>query len=254
MNNQRFGTFSSSAAHKLIKLGSRKMTADELIEFKKNNPKSTKKNCADGFSEAGLTYIKETGYELKLGRALGSEQGARATSWGTFVESIVFGKLDLSYKLESQIRLAHKTVERWTGAPDTIRENVVGDIKCPWTLKSFCETVEAMEIGIEAFKELRPEYYWQLVSNAILTDSGKGEIIIYVPYLSELEPIREEANNYDGDQNKIAFINWAEDNELPYLPDGGHYKNLNKLEFDIPEEDKIFLTERIILANEYLNK
>jgi hypothetical protein len=233
MKNQRFGNFSSSEIHKLTKPGRAKDAE---------------------FSAPGLTYIKEKSFELKLGRALSSEQGARATSWGTFVEERAFKLLDMSYKLESKIRLAHPTVKHWTGAPDTIRREVVGDIKCPWTLKSFCESIEAMEKGVAEFKSVRPEYYWQLVSSAILTGKDKAEIIIYVPYLSELEEIREDANNYDGDQNKIAFINWAGDNELPYLIDGGHYKNLNKLEFEIPLEDKVFLTDRVELAIKLLNK
>lgn len=233
MKNKRYGNFSSSEIHKLIKTGRGKDAV---------------------FSSLGLTYIKEKRYELKLGRALSSEQGAKSTSWGTFIETRVFNLLGLEYQLESTTRLGHDTIPHWTGAPDTIRPNIVGDIKCPWTLKSFCETVDAMEQGREAFKEVRPEYYYQLVSNAILTGSSKAEIIVYVPYLSELEDIREEANNYDGDQNKIAFINWAEDNQLPYLIEGNHYKNLNVLEFEIPQEDIDFLTERVKLAIELLNK
>lgn len=32
---------------------------------------------------------------------------------------------------------------------------------------------------------------------------------------------------------------------LAYLPDGGHYKNLNIFRFEVPIADKEFLTERI---------
>lgn len=233
MQNHRYGNFSSSEIHKLIKSGRGKN---------------------DVFSAAGLNYIQEKRFEKKLGRSLTSDQNSKPTSWGTFVESRVFNLLDMSYQLESTTRLKHPTIEGWTGAPDTIRPNIVGDIKCPWTLKGFCELVDSFEVGAEAFKLAKPEYYWQLVSNSILTDSNKAEIIAYVPYKSELEAIREEADNYDGDQNKIAFINWAGDEELPYLIEGNHYKNLNIFEFEIPAEDKEFLTERVKLAIELRDK
>ena len=75
-----------------------------------------------------------------------------------------------------------------------------------------------------------------------------------MPYFSELEDIRTMAENYDGgDQWKYRFIVESPDAELPYLPDGGYYKNLNKFEFEVPKEDKDFLTERVELAIELLN-
>jgi len=223
--NARFGTFSSSENHKLIKSGRTKDAE---------------------FSQVGLTYIQEKRFERKLGKALTGETSAKPTSWGTFMEEFVFNKkIDMGYRLKSTDRLGHPTIKEWTGSPDTLRGDYVGDIKCPWTLKSFCEAVEALKIGVEKFKEVKPEWFWQLCSNAILTQKDKAEIIIYVPYLSELDEIREYADNYLGDQNKIAFINWAGDDELPHLLDKGDYKNINIFEFDVPQSDKDFLTERV---------
>jgi hypothetical protein len=60
------------------------------------------------------------------------------------------------------------------------------------------------------------------------------------------------ASNYDGDQNKIAWINWSEDNDLPFLVEGGHYKNLNIIRFEVPEFDKKLLTERVKEAGKLL--
>ena len=113
-------------------------------------------------------------YELRLGRGLQSDHNSKPTTWGTFIEERVFELMGLEYKLESKVRLAHKTISHWTGAPDTIREGVVGDIKCPWTMKSFCETVDSF-VDLETFKKVRPEYFFQLVSNAIdlLNQSNK---------------------------------------------------------------------------------
>jgi hypothetical protein len=60
------------------------------------------------------------------------------------------------------------------------------------------------------------------------------------------------AANYDGDQNKIAWINWASDDELPYLIEGGHYQNLNIIRFEVPQADKDFLTKRVIELSKFL--
>jgi len=36
-----------------------------------------------------------------------------------------------------------------------------------------------------------------------------------------------------GDQNKISWLNWVEDDELPYLIDGNHYQNICSFEFEV---------------------
>ena len=225
MKNERNGTFSSSEISKLIKGG----RAKDAV-----------------FSAPGLTYIKEKRYESLLGRPLQGMVFAKATSWGTFLEERAFGMLPDGYSLVSQDRLAHPTIERWTGAPDFITEDTVGDIKCPYTLKSFCDMMEFMG-DVEAFKTAKPEYYWQLVSNAILTDKDKAEFVVYVPYLSELEDVREL-----GYENDVNWLERAEDEEMPYLLDGGNYENISRFKFDIPQEDKDLLTERVKLALELL--
>jgi hypothetical protein len=75
-----------------------------------------------------------------------------------------------------------------------------------------------------------------------------------MPYESELEEIREMAENYDGnDQWKYRFIAESHKSALPYLPNKGYYKNLNIFEFKVPEEDKKALTERVLMAIQLLN-
>ena len=206
-----------------------------------------------GFGAPALTYIAEKRMERRLNRPLNSESNAKPTNWGSFVEKRAFDLLVLDYKLRSQDRLVHPDIDFWTGAPDCLLEDTVCDIKSPFTLKSFCETVDTFP-SVEAFKDLRPEYYWQLLSNSILTGKKHCEIIVYVPYQSELEEIREMTRNFIGDQNKVAFINWAEDDQLPYLIEGGYYKNLNILRWEVSQEDKKLLTSRVIEAGKLLIK
>lgn len=235
----RAGNFSSSEIHKLVKSG----RAKDAV-----------------FSAAGLTYIQEKKWEQKLGRQLSNETSSKPTSWGNLMELYVWElKMGISdYLFEHKTRYSHAEISNWTGCPDLVGEDKVADIKCPFTLKGFCELADC-STG-EDLKESKPEYYWQLVSNAILTDKAKAELIFFAPYKSELNDIRTFVDTTDVlfrnglDQNKFSWMNWAGDSDLPYLLDECQYSNLNVLSFDIPESDKEFLTERVKQAVELLNQ
>ena len=234
------------------------MTESELEAYKKANPGGKKKNCDDGFQEAGLTYIKQIKYEKRLKRPLQTEVSARPTSWGTFLEQRAFTNIDdLEFQLVSKIRYSHQTIDNWSGMPDLIKPLHVGDIKCPYSLESFCDKIAALQ-DLETFKKEFPADYWQNISNACLLESNGIEIkfmvwAIYVPYLSELEEIHDEVQNFDGDQNPIAWINYSGESGLTHILDDGHYKNINIFTFDIPREDMEYLTERVKLANTMLD-
>lgn len=237
----RVGNFSSSKVADLMKTG-----------------KQTR-----GFGAPAITYIEEKVYERLLGRPINKDVGARAATWGHFVEELAFNKLKIGYKLESKTRYEHVEYPYWNGMPDLIDEldSEVADIKCPFTIKSYCQMVDCFkgvseEEAIANLKKLKPEYYWQLVSNAILTGMNDASLILYVPYQEELSEIREEVDNYLGDQNKIAWINWASDNELPYLveSDAALYRNIESFRFKVPQEDKDALTSRVVLAKEVMDE
>jgi hypothetical protein len=133
-----------------------------------------------------------------------------------------------------------------------ITDNKVCDIKCPFSLGVYCDKADLMIANdVEGLKKKFPENYWQLVSNSILTGKPIAELIIYCPYLEELAQILTEVKDYDGDQNEIAWINWANDDELPYLIKGNYYQNLYKMEWEVSEEDKQALYDRVLKANNY---
>ena len=206
------------------------------------------------FSERGLTYIQEKYYERKLGLSLSTEQNAKPLTWGKHLEFRVFDVLGAEFELTSQLTKIHPQYNFWAGSADCIKhteKRILPDIKCPYTRKSFCELLECTD-G-EKLKELYPEYYWQLVSNAILNDCSDAELIVYMPYKSELEDIRESTGGIDTLQRNLAWINFAEDEELPHILDGGHYKNLNTISIIIPSSDTDFLTERVVEAGKLLN-
>ncbi len=218
------------------------------------------------FGKPALTYIEEKNMERRLGRSISEETNAKPLSWGEIVEKQVFAKIGTEYRLCSDETIRHPEIEYWAGSPDAQKFDegkTVIDIKCPLTLKSFCHLVDPLKYAdneMECIMQIRQnhqygeKYFWQLVSNAILTNSRYAELIVYMPYLSELEAIRELRRNYDGNQNRFAWINFSTDDELPYLIEGGYYKNLNVIRFEIQNSDKEFLTERVKAAGALLQQ
>lgn len=247
----RAGYFSSSSIHKLIPLGTRPMTEEELIEYKKANPKSQKKNIEAGFSASGLTYIDQKKREIKLGRQMNQEKNPRSASWGNFCENIVFNKIGLEYKrTEKGDRKYHPTIKHWNGEEDFTRDKYVGDFKC-FELDNFTYTHDEASKGWESFKVACPDIAWQLVSGAVLCKKPKAELILYVPYKKDLHFIIETAKCSEENRYKwLAFIENMD--ELPYLFEGKHYKDISSFCFDIPKEDKEFLTQRVIEAEKLL--
>lgn len=236
-NEHRIGRFTSSGIHALMSVA----------------------RDGQSFGKPALTYIEEKQMERRLGRSINTDTNSKPTSWGNLVEQRAFDLLGLDYSLCSSDTLTHKEYgDIWSGSPDLVNSrtgDTVCDVKCPFTLKSFCLFADSKTI--EEVRANHPDgekYYWQLVSNAILTDSKFAELVVYCPYQNELEAIREMANNYNGDQNKVAWINWANDYDLPYLVDGGYYQNLNIIRFEVSQSDKELLTQKVLLAGELLTK
>lgn len=200
-----------------------------------------------GIGSTGLTYIEEKKMEAKLGRQLQKEVHSRPASWGTFVQHRVTNVLlDTGCKPTKDVRRVHPTISNWSGAEDYLRHDAIGEIKC-FELKKFCQAHEAASFGYDSLRDECPEIFWQLVSNAILLGMNKAELCLYVPYQKELNAIREEAKeSNDPNVNWLAYN--TNDDELPYLLDGGHYKNLSLFMFDIQEADKKLLTSRVVIA------
>jgi|DEB0MinimDraft_10_1074344.scaffolds.fasta_scaffold02097_6 hypothetical protein len=227
----RVGNFTSSQVYRLCTFGRSK----------------------DSIGAPFYTYVQEKLREHRTGRPIGKDTNAKSTNWGNFMEQWVFEeKMGLKYSLVSKKRYKHETL-LFSGMPDIITSDTVGDIKNPYTVNSFCDLVDSME-SIQLLKKNNPNYYWQLVANSILTGLPNALLLVHIPYKDELTKIREAADNYNGNQNQIAFLNWAEDSELPYIERGKYYQDINEFTFEVPQEDKDFLIERLTEATKLLTK
>lgn len=218
---------------------------------------TTKDKSGKSWGKPAWNYIAETNMERRLGRPLADESKARPLTWGKLLEPFGFSKKGFEYELCSQNTIQHPTIPYWTGSPDGTAPDTVIDIKCPMTLKSFCTLVQPIYdnlTGMDAMNIIRSthqdgeKYYWQLVSNSILTNSKFAELVVYMPYESELPEIKNLA-----DGNPECYWIWsAMDNELPFLVDGGYYQNINTIRFEVPQKDKEYLTDCVQRAGQLL--
>lgn len=254
MNPIRCGSFTSSEIFKLLSLD------------------KAGKNPGDPY----YTYIAECNAERKLNRSIDNELDAKPLTWGTACEKYFFNKnMSTEYKHTSSEAVQHPTIPYWVGSPEGNKFDegkTLYEMKSPMTLKSFCRLVlpiyegltgqQAMDairndyIDETGFKHAKhkdgQKYFWQTVSNSILTNSKYGELIVCAPYKSELEGIRDVVRNWGGDAAGFFWIDRAQDDELPWLHDNGYYKNINTIRFEVSQADKDKLTEVVERAGQLL--
>lgn len=224
-----------------------------------SEPTAAAKKSGEIFGKGAITYIKQRNHERRLGRSLDDEKRARPLLWGKLLESRVFEILPMSYAVTGDVTDVHPSINYWSGSKDASKDSneTVCDVKCPITLSSFCDLVQPLYDGLTGMSAMNvirdthtdgEKYYWQIVSNAIINGSKYGELIVYMPYKSELDDIKFSVI----DDPEYGWIKWALDDELPFLVDGGYYKNMNVIRFEIAQEDKDQLTQRVLEAGKLL--
>lgn len=237
MDNIRNGNFTSSEIFNLL---------------------SADKKGVVGNGKPALTYIAEKNMERRVKLPLENESNAKPLSWGKLLESRINNLLPTDYIIYNDITFVHPEYSFWVGSPDLEKFDTSCDTKCPITRKSFCQLVDPLYEGLDGIEAMNKiienhkdgfKYFYQIVSNAIIRGKEYGELIVYMPYKSELEAIKNLA-----DGNRNYYWIWAADNEeLPYLEDNGYYKNINIIRFKIPEIEKEKLTKAVINASKFLH-
>lgn len=270
------GNITSSGIVALVGMGKREMTDEEKAK-RPAKGKGSATNYVDdsnSFSEAGLTYIRECNLERRLGLPLELETTSKETAWGNICEKYLMNDhrlMSTDYVQRPDESIFHPDFPYWCGRPDgqIPKKKLVSDIKSPFTRKSFCALVEPIYrglTGIDAMNALRfglqdkdgkvilepvkdaEKYYWQLVSNANIIGADIAELIVFMPYIHQTAEIRHLAGGY----GQYEFLARMGERYLPYIKEGGYYKNINRITFEIPQADKDFLTQRVKLAGKLL--
>ena len=226
------------------------------------------KNGKD-MGDAALSYIAACNMERRFDLPIGNGGGGTETEWGTAIEPFVHDILPLTYEYSSQITATHPDIDWWCGSADGFNHTdgikAVFDIKAPFTRASFYGLVMPLmcdKTGIDAMYAIRDgfthdgveypkhkqgkKYYWQLVSNACINGTDWAELIVYMPYQSELVAISQVLQEH-------PRLKWLGDT-APYINDGGFFKNLNIIRFEVPQSDKDLLTAKVRQIGKHLIK
>lgn len=232
------------------------------------------------FDETAMQYISEMVDERRLGVCLENDTNALALTWGKVCEIVAFTELLDCYNFTAEKTDVHRFIKCWAGSKDgnKFEENRQGvfDVKCPITRKSFTQLVQPWmdgkrgmdyinavrfgytdRFGIKRKKHPKgEEYYWQLVSNMILSKSVFCELIVFMPFKDELENIKAMCEIESDVLKNIDTmrIKFAKDGELPFLERGNFYVNLNIMEFTPPKEDVSHLTKCMKAVDEIMKK
>lgn len=210
-------------------------------------------------SSAYFTYIEEKIFERRMKRSLEMGAYGQSMAWGKFLEKRVNDNLPFGYQMLHKTTKVHPKFNYVSGSVDFLVPEVkVAELKC-FEPKSFASYVSALMTGdLELIKKEHPKEFWQMLNNSQIHKTPKMEAIVYMPYESEMEEIRELAENPEY-LNEIGMMPWevrfiAEKpiSHLAVLPNDSVFKNLNIFEFDVPIEDVVFLNKRIIDAGKLL--
>jgi hypothetical protein len=199
-------------------------------------------------------YIEQKKNERRAGRSLSNDVRSPATDWGNMCEPIAFSEIaDFEYQLISQKDRYIHPVYPLTGVPDYLvkSKSIVGDIKCPYTLDSYFDLLKIN--SLESFRKIKPMYFWQLVSNAILTKMKYAEITVFMPtkaMILVIQSVSAESENHE-DPFKRYYFHKKGINEMPWTVD---MPTIYKFCFEVTNEIKDEFNTRLEIATKLLNE
>jgi hypothetical protein len=141
---------------------------------------------AKGLGKTGETYIYEKAAEMLTGQPIKEPFTAASTQWGIDLEleaQMYFeGATKLKIKASGTILLLEFNL---AGTPDGLIEgqDCGFEIKCPYNSGNHLKNL--LMSTPEDLEDLRPEYYWQIVSYMWLTGFSQWKFCSYDPRFKE---------------------------------------------------------------------
>jgi hypothetical protein len=139
---------------------------------------------AKGLGKIGETYIFEKAAEFLTGIPIKPEFTAQSTQWG--IEHEAEAKKYFEAATGIKVMLATTLVNDYiAGTPDGLIEwqNIGFEIKCPFNSGNHLKNL-SMSTPLDLL-DLRPEYYWQVISYMWLTGFDKWKFCSYDPRFKE---------------------------------------------------------------------
>ena len=221
------------------------------------------------------TYLKEKRAERDLKRSIDLGAYSQEMTWGKVIEAYFFLQekyfpTGCGYSLCSKETAVHPKYSFWVGSCDVEGKQDAGEIKCfyPKNYHALALALLALisgKITLEAFKLEFKEIYWQVVSNAIILGKTHATIFAYTPTKEELEDcilLLEETNFGERlglDPWMFRFMIEAKEKEqlykLPYIdPEKTDFPNEVRYTFEVPTDDIILLTKKVLEAYKLLQE
>jgi hypothetical protein len=153
-----------------------KITSSEVYKIMTVGRKET-------FSQTAKSYLKLKAAELLTGEPF-DRPTTYAMEWGNSHEFEAIQTLQ--NHLEKEVEYFgggnpkfYEKSKFWGGSPDGFLDDVVVEVKCPFNSSEHLEHL--LFKTQEDLKDYAPEYYWQILSNMLLTGKEKGMFVSYDP-------------------------------------------------------------------------
>jgi hypothetical protein len=184
----RSGLFTASRINEIMASAKVLMTAEELVEYKKLNPKSTAKYKEDefGIGEGAETYIHQI-----IRRSEGApdkEVFNKSIEWGNEYEpqaALTYcQKYNYDIQSDDVIYTSQNGIVFFVGdnlvgcTPDLILPDRICQIKCPDSDTHFRYR---LYLNSENFQETLPGYYDQIQSEMMLTERNLADFFSFDP-------------------------------------------------------------------------
>lgn len=217
-----------------------------------------------GFGAGAITYINQKAMELELGRGISLPVNKWEMSWGKLWEVWVHWQLGSEYELVIDKTTIHPKYEFWSGSEDfqvKVDYGCISELKCYQMENHFKYSRCLQKQDIELFKKEFSAEYWQIVSNSLIHNTKFGEAIAFMPTeenLIEMRQLVEETDYIEkhikDDLWKYRFVYEKDLWDLPFIPIHSDFASMTKFRFEVPVNDKILLTKKVIDANKFLNE
>lgn len=215
-----------------------------------------------GLGSGAITYINDKKKELEYGRGLSLPVNKQDILWGKLWEVWVHWQLGGEYELIIDQTTIHPKHSFWSGSQDfnvKIEGRCISELKC-YQMSNHYDFVKCLQKkDVSIFRKEYASEYWQIVSNSCIHNTKYGEAIAFLPTEKNLIEMRQLLEDTDyvekhlkDDPFKYKFV-WDKNLwDLGFIPNHSDFPSMVKFRFEVPINDKIALTERMIKAGKLL--